>query len=184
MKANLTRLLCIFLLSLTGGLASNAYAQASTMRYPEYQPVWERETVCRDVVVERGYSPAGAVVGAVVGYAIGREIDRGSGGYYYNRGHYHGRNYRDPYYGRYYRDSYRGGGRYYRDDSRVGRIGGTVGGAVIGGQIGRGGHTVQRVCEQGDNFTRYREELVGYRVVTTYSDGTVREHFEPVRRGR
>lgn len=166
------RFTILFLLAMCM-LTSNVYAQ-STVRIPEYQTVMIPDTICRDVVVDRGPNVAGTVIGAVVGYAIGREIDRGSRGYgYYN----HGRYYNDRHHGGYYRDNYRHGHYRYRD-SRGGRIGGTVVGGVIGSQVGRG-HTVERVCEQVG--VRYSEQLVGYRVITTYPNGTTRERFEPVR---
>lgn len=164
----------IFTLLLLCGLAGTAYGQSS-VAYPVYQTVMERGSVCHDIVTERGPNVAGTVIGAVVGYAIGRELDRGSGGYSYHA-HNRGRYYRDPYYGGYYRDSYRHG-HYRHRDSRVGRVGGTVVGGVIGSQVGRGGRSVQRVCEPTND---YRQVLIGHNVVTTMPNGRTREHFVPV----
>lgn len=165
----------IFTLLMLFGLVGTAYAQSS-VAYPVYQTAMERGNVCQDVVVERGPNVAGTVIGAVVGYAIGRELDRGTGGYSYY-GHNRGRYYRDPYYGGYYRDNYRHG-HYRHSDSRVGRVGGTVVGGVIGSQVGRGGRSVQRVCEPTND---YHQVLIGHTVVTTMPNGTTREQFIPIR---
>lgn len=159
------------LLSLFSFAASaQSYSQST---YPVFERVYEPASqVCRDVVVDSGYNTGGAVAGAVIGYVLGREVDRDSRRHYYYGGHgYTGHR------GGYYNDR-RG---YYSGtyESRVGRYGGAVAGAVIGGQAGRH-YGTQTVCEtQGNGF--YREVLVGHRIVIRYSDGTTRERFDPVR---
>lgn len=162
-------------------LSTTAVAQSyihqggvTTSRYPEYQRVYEEDrSNCYEVVTQDNYNVGGSAVGAIVGYVIGREIDRD--GRSYGRGYSGHRGY-VPGRGGYYQDR----GYYYNDrESRLGRYGGAVAGAVIGGNAGRG-ERVQRVCERSQ-YPNYREILVGYRVVTRYSDGTTREYFERVR---
>lgn len=161
----------IILLSLFSFAAA---AQSYTVsRYPVYERSPEYTRDCRDVVVENRMNPGGAIVGAAIGYALGRELDRG----------YHHRGYVIPIPHR----GYVGGrGAYYRDgyyvqpgyNSRAGRVGGAVTGAVIGGNVGYGGRTVTRVCEES-RFSR--DILTGHRVVERHSDGRTVEYFEPVR---
>ena len=73
----MNKLIAIVFLSL---ISFGAFAQ-TVSRYPEYQRVYEPER-CYEVITQRDYNPAGAIIGGVVGYAIGREIDRDSRGYY------------------------------------------------------------------------------------------------------
>lgn len=173
-KLLLFTMLALFSFAATAQTYSGRGA-VTTSSYPVFDRVYQPSTqVCEDVVVQSGYNAGGAAVGAVVGYVLGREIDRDTrsyrGGYYGGHGYGYGR-------GGYYND-HRGyyGGVY---ESRVGRYGGAVAGAVIGGNAGRS-TGVTTVCrEQGSPY--FREVLVGYRIVTRYPDGTTRERFEPIR---
>lgn len=174
-KLLLFTMLALFSFAVSAQPAYSGRGVVTNTSYPVFERVYEPSTqVCREVVVDSGYNAGGAAVGAIVGYVIGREIDRDSrsyyGGYYGGRGYAHHR-------GGYYNDR-RGyyGGVY---ESRVGRYGGAVTGAVIGGNAGRSAGVTQ-VCEEQRNGY-YREVLVGYRIVTRYPDGTTRERFEPVR---
>jgi len=133
----------------------------SVVKYPVYERVYERPIqYCHEVYTEPQYNAGGAVAGAVLGYLIGREIDRT------NRVHYIG-----PVPGRH--NPY----RHYHYNSHVGRYAGTVAGAAIGSQMGVPSTT--RVCGSANNGY-YREVLKGYRVVTRFPNGVIREHFEPV----
>ena len=164
----MNKLIAVVFLSL---ISFGAFAQ-TVSRYPEYQRVYEPER-CYEVITQRDYNPAGAIIGGVVGYAIGREIDRDSRGYY---GYSHPHRGYAPGRGHYYRTH----PHYYpRYESRGGRVGGAVVGGYIGSQIGRG-ERVERVCERS-RYPNYREVLVGYRVVTRYPNGRTVETFEPVR---
>ncbi len=173
MKSLTFRLFAITILALSGMTAVLAQGM-STTRYPEYQRVYEPSSQqCYEVVTERQYNPAGAIIGGVVGYAIGRELDRDGRGYGY---HNEPRRHYAPGRGYYYRNH----GHYYpRYESRGGRVAGAVIGGYVGSQAGRG-ERVERVCER-ERYPQYREVLVGYRVVVRYPNGSTREFFEPLR---
>lgn len=163
----------LLLLSLAAFSPVVAAQNVTTSSYPVYERVMEPSTqYCREETYrDARINPVGAVVGGVIGYHLGREHDRhrrsyvGYGGYGYERGR-----------GSYYND-YMGGGRYY--ESRAGRNTGAVIGAMVGGSVV--GYETRTICEpSGPAY--YREVMVGYRIVTTYPDGTVRERFQPTGR--